>query len=226
MAGWAGWLEERGKQEAACARTRCAQGSRRAPREEAKSGSRRSRRPARRWRRAFSMWLRGVPRADRGDTLGRATEAEPRWERRSPGRRGGTGKRPGPTPFPRHQLVLWALLRRGQAHTGRGGRYWGVLGMGGRAYRATWAPHAATEVRGRAKGRARARASGRTCGHRAVWPGGGAPRSTVSRMASKVAVDSERSGLPQYKLIQGSTGVGVGCGGGTDEPPRGGMCWR
>ena len=23
------------------------------------------------------MWLRGVPRADRGDTLGRATEAEP-----------------------------------------------------------------------------------------------------------------------------------------------------
>ena len=39
------------------------------------------------------MGLRGVPRADRGDTLGRATEAEPRWERRSPGRRGGTDER-------------------------------------------------------------------------------------------------------------------------------------
>ena len=36
------------------------------------------------------MWLRGVPRADRGGTLGRATEAEPRCRRRSPGRGGGS----------------------------------------------------------------------------------------------------------------------------------------
>ena len=114
------------------------------------------------------MWLRGgLPRADRGDLLG-VTTAEPRLSGPPPGRRGGTGKRCGPTPFPRPQLVLRALLRRGYAQGGRAERSWGGLGMGGHTYRATWAPHAAREVRGRAKGRARARASGRTCGHRAV----------------------------------------------------------
>ena len=88
------------------------------------------------------MGLRGgMPRADRGG-LFEATEAEPRSRPRSPGRGGGTGERCGSPPFPRPQLVLWALLRREHAQGGRAGRYWGVLGMGGRAYRATWAPHA------------------------------------------------------------------------------------
>ena len=68
---------------------RAVSGSRRAPREEAKSGLRRSRRPAKRWKRAFSMRLRGgLPRADRGGFLV-ATTAEPRWPTRSPGRWGG-----------------------------------------------------------------------------------------------------------------------------------------
>ena len=75
-------------------RKRCARGSRRAPCEEAKSGVRRSGRPARRLKKAFWMGLRGVPRADRGDTLGRATEAEPRCRRRSPGRNPKGGERP------------------------------------------------------------------------------------------------------------------------------------
>ena len=94
------------------------------------------------------MWLRGgLPRADRGDLLG-VTTAEPRLAGPPPGRRGGTGERPGSPPFPRPELVLRALLRRGYAQGGRAERYWGVLGMGGRTHRATWAPHAAREVRG------------------------------------------------------------------------------
>ena len=60
----------------------------------------------------------------------------------------------------------------GEARRERGGTrgemYWGVLGMGGHTHRATWAPHAAMKVYGRAKGRPRARAGGRTGGHRAI----------------------------------------------------------
>ena len=94
MGGWEGSLPLTWAGSPSRARKRCDGGSRRAPRAEAKSGFRRSRRPARRWKRAFSMGLRGVPRADRGDTLGRATEAEPRCRRRSPGRNPKGGERP------------------------------------------------------------------------------------------------------------------------------------
>ena len=100
----------------------------------------------------------GLPRADRSGFYV-ATTAEPRCQRRSPGRGGGTGERPGSPPFPRPELVLWALLRRGYAQGGRAERSWGVLGMGGHTYRATWAPHAATRCAGvQREGRGRGQA--------------------------------------------------------------------